>query len=203
MKNKKDNIPNGGITKEEMNIAEYPLTLLSKRIPEGLKTIEYNDWVTINGKQVPLSWVVTGSDKYGLPTSEDQDFFIALIKIWHEEDFKDRIIPIKSIYSVLKELGLPDTKHYRNRFKLSLDRLTGLYITAKNAFWDYEDRCYLTDIGFHIFDKYELKKDEESNIISGYIEVNGFFYRSVKKGYLKNLDYDFYLKLPDGLPRRL
>lgn len=197
------------ITKEEMNIAEYPITLLAKRVPKGLKTIEYNDWVTIKGEKKPLRWVVTGSDKYGLPTGEDQDFFLAIMEVWRRYGFKDRAIPIGSIYAMLKEMELPTTgKHYYDRFRLSLDRFTGMYISTENAFWDKENKCYISKYGFHIFDEYKLydrfsRKNTGMPLPLGYVKASDFFYDSIKKGNLKELNLSLYLKLPTSLSRRL
>lgn len=196
------------ITKEEMNIAEYPVTLLSKRIPKGLKTIEYKDWVTVNGERKPLRWIVTGSDKYGLPVGSDQDFFLSVMEVWRKQGFKDRTIPIGSIYSMLKEMNLPTTKQYYERFKMSLDRFTGLYITTENAFWDKENQCYISKKGFHIFEEYQIyerfsRKDTSIPLPLGYIKVSDFFYESIKKGNLKDLNLSLYIRLSNPLSRRL
>ncbi|MFH0924474.1 MAG: hypothetical protein V1872_02390, partial [bacterium] len=73
VKNEKlDNLEEDRVSKDEMNLAEYPITFLSRRAPKGVKTIEYTNWVTIEGKKKPLKWIVTGSDKYGLPVGGDQ-----------------------------------------------------------------------------------------------------------------------------------
>ena len=196
------------ITKEEMNIAEYPMTLLSQRVPKGLKTIEYKDWVTINGERKPLRWIVTGSDKYGLPTGADQDFFLAVMEVWRKKGFKDSTIPIGSIYSMLKEMNLPTTKQYYERFKTSLDRFTGLYITSENAFWDKENQCYISKKGFHIFEEYQIyerfsRKNTSMPLPLGYIKASGFFYESILKGNLKDLNLSLYIRLPNPLSRRL
>ena len=122
------------ITREEMNIVEYPITLLSKKIPKGVSKIEYIDWVTIDGKKRPLKWIVSGSEEYGLPVGGDQDIYIAIMETWREDGFKDRTIPIGSIYKMLKKMGLPPSTRNYARFQQSLDRLTGIYITAENAF---------------------------------------------------------------------
>lgn len=188
------------ITKDEMNLAEYPIALLSSRIPEGKKTIEYSDWITIDGKKKPLKWIVTGSDKYGLPTAEDQDFLLAIMEVWREDGFKDKVIPIKSRYSMLKKMELADNSQNYQRFILALNRLTGMYIYTENAFWDKEHKCYVAKQGFHIFEEYKLfdkhnNKDATEPLPFSYIKASEFFYDSIKKGNLKDLDMSFYLKL--------
>ena len=54
-------------SKDEMNLVEFPFILLSKR-NEDQKTIEFTDWTTANGETAKREWIVTGSDKFGLPT---------------------------------------------------------------------------------------------------------------------------------------
>lgn len=195
-------------TKEEMNLVEYPFTLLSRRAPKGIKTIEYTDWITVDGKKKPLKWIITGSDKYGLPVGGDQDIYIAINEVWKESGYKDKVIPIGSIYQMLKRLGMPDGKQYYLRFKQCLDRFIGTTFYAENAFWDKEHNCYISKRAFHIFEDYHLleryKKDDATIPLPlGYIRASEFFYQSVKAGYLKDVDLHFYLSLPNPLTRRL
>ena len=196
------------ISKDEMNLAEYPITFLSRRAPKGVKTIEYTDWVTIEGEKKPLKWIVAGSDKFGLPVGGDQDIYVAIMEVWREHGFKDRVIPIGSIYQMLKRMGLPFSKQYYCRFKQALDRLTGMFITSENAFWDKDNHYYISKKGFHIFDNYQLieRFKEHSTAMPlpfGYIRADDFFYQSVKSGYLKDIDLKFYLSLHTPLTKRL
>jgi len=195
-------------TKDEMNLVEYPLTLLSRRVPKGVKTIELTDWVTIQGEKKQLKWVLTGSDAYGLPVGGDQDIYMVIMQTWKEQGFKDKIIAIGSIYRMLKKMGLTTNIRSYKRFKQALDRLTGLYITAENAFWDKKGRCYLSKRGFRIFEEYQLlekysKTDDTLSLPFGYIRASEFFYQSIKGGYLKDLDFRFYLSLPTPLSKKL
>lgn len=196
------------LTKDELNLAEYPLMLMARRVPKGLKTLEYHGWVTIEGKRKPLNWIVTGSDKFGLPTGADQDVLVAIMEVWRENGFKDRNIPVGSIYHMLKKLGVPpDGRAYR-RFTTSLDRWTGLYIVAENAFWDRKNKCYVARKGFHIFETYNLL-DRYSNrgrnipLPLGFIQASEFFYESVRNGNLKDLSLTLYRSLPTPLAKRL
>ena len=199
----------GIVTREEMNIVEYPITLISKKVPKGVSKIEYTDWVTIDGKKRPLKWIVSGSEEYGMPVGGDQDIYIAIMEIWREEGFKDRMIPIGSIYKILKKIGLPPSTRNYLRFKQSLDRLTGIYITAENAFWDKSGQCYLSKRGFRVFDDYQLmekhRTSEEENGPAPFkfIRANEFFFQSVKNGYLKGTNLTFFFSLSGPLPKRV
>src|SRR3954471_11786105 len=73
--------PTGG--RDELNLAEFPITLLSDRIPKGCKTLvfedQYHDRQT--GQVVPRKVMITGSDPYGLPTAIDDEILVALIQL--------------------------------------------------------------------------------------------------------------------------
>ena len=61
------------IGRDEMNLAEFPFTLLSHRVPEGVNTIKFTDTISgKDGKSVIREWTITGSEAYGLPVAGDE-----------------------------------------------------------------------------------------------------------------------------------
>jgi hypothetical protein len=53
--------------KDEMNLAEYPLSILTHRVPRHRKTYSFTQRITDHeGTVIKQSWSVLGSDKYGL-----------------------------------------------------------------------------------------------------------------------------------------
>jgi hypothetical protein len=65
--------------KDEMNLAEYPLSILTHRVPRHRKTYSFTQRITDHqGTIIKQSWSVLGSDKYGLPTPYD-DVLIVLL----------------------------------------------------------------------------------------------------------------------------
>src|SRR5436189_438455 len=73
--------PAGG--RDELNLAEFPITLLSDRVPKGCKTLEFEieSRDRQSGQLVPRKLKVTGSDAYGLPTALDDEILVALIQL--------------------------------------------------------------------------------------------------------------------------
>src|SRR5712691_7117519 len=68
------------VGKDEMNLAEYPFSLLTHRIPPNRKTYSLTQHITDSqGRTVKQTWSVLGSDKYGLPTPYDDDVILALL----------------------------------------------------------------------------------------------------------------------------
>src|SRR3954462_173053 len=69
--------------RDELNLAEFPITLLTDRAPDGCKTLVFRDEVYDQqaGQMVARKLTVTGSDAYGLPTALDDELLVALIQL--------------------------------------------------------------------------------------------------------------------------
>ena len=74
-------LPDGRHGHDEINLAEFPLVLLSKRPPDDVHTIEYQDYDRHprTGAAVLRKVTITGAGKFGLPTIHDEDVLMALI----------------------------------------------------------------------------------------------------------------------------
>jgi hypothetical protein len=195
-------------SKDEMNLVEFPFTLLSKR-NEDQKTIEFTDWAMANGETTKREWIVTGSDKYGLPTAGDEELYIALMKVSKDMDFQSRRIPIVR-YQLAKLMGWGlDGKSYE-RIEQGLDRLSGVRIKAKNAFWNNEKKKYVT-VNFGIIDDYYLydeKPGKKRDIAQEEIPISNFswnevLFNSFKAGNIKTIDTEFYFTLKSPITKRL
>src|SRR5579884_3759312 len=98
---------NGG--RDELNLAEFPITLLSDRVPDGCKTLIFEDKVFDQqaGEMVIRKVTVTGSDAYGLPTAVDDEILVALLQLTKLDGFRDPKVHF-SRYEVLQILGWKD-----------------------------------------------------------------------------------------------
>jgi len=195
-------------SRDEMNLVEFPFTLLSKR-NKNQKTIEFSDWTTANGEVAKREWIVTGSDKYGLPTAGDEELYIALMKVSKDINFENRRIPIVR-YQIAKLMGWGlDGKSYE-RIEQGLDRLSGVRIKAKNAFWDNEKKKYVT-VNFGIIDDYYLydeKPGKKSDLPQEELPISNFswnevLFNSFKAGNIKTVDAEFYFALKSPITKRL
>jgi len=190
-----------GLTgKDEMNLAEYPISLLSKKPIRGVNTIEYVDGA--------VSWRITGSAEYGLPLGGDQDVYVAIMESWKESGFKDRKIEIVSIFRLLKRVGMSTSKRDYDRFRVAVKRLAGVTIYAENAFYDSHGKKYDTVMGFHLFDDFRITtaRGKGGNVVEaprGYVRASEVLWASVKRGYLKNLNLHFYAGLSSPCVKRI
>ena len=57
--------------KDEMNFAEFPIALLTDRVPKGQKCIKFGDQIydERRKKLITRKRVIEGSEEYGLPTA--------------------------------------------------------------------------------------------------------------------------------------
>jgi len=135
---------NASSGKDELNLAEFPFALLSKHASEGKKTIEFTyEGRNTDGKRVEYAWVVTGSDKFGLPLAIDEEVYVALMKMLKDDGFANRTVRFK-ISQLLKIMRSGTGKADYNRIEQALSRLTGVMIYSKNVFWQHSDRRRVT-----------------------------------------------------------
>ena len=102
------------IGRDEMNLAEFPITLLSDRPARDQKTLCYED---AHGKLL-----ITGSDAYGLPTAADADVIVALMQLTKTKNNFTGASVNFSRYELLKILNWPDTGKFYKRLLESLYR---------------------------------------------------------------------------------
>jgi len=197
------------IVKEEMNLVEFPFTVLSHRISKDQKTFEVSQKVrSRSGRLINQRWIVTGSDKFGLPLATDNDIYLALMQIYKEDDFKDRKIHFTR-YQLLKIMGLEPTKRRYDMIGNALDRLISVVVKSENAFWDHEAKAHVTK-AFHLFESYDIYDERERTQNSDQPELplsnivmSEFLFNSIKSSYIKNLDIGFYFTLQTPLTKRL
>lgn len=199
------------ISKDEMNLAEFPLSWITYKLSPSQKTIEYeNQTVNKEGEKLKQTWIVTGSDKYGLPTPYDNDIIIALMAVYKKQGILQKTIYF-SIYELIKIMRRELTKEQYTRVKQTLNRLVSTTLFSENTFWDNEKKKHLTWIGaFHLFEKYELfdgrvtrKRKNQLQLSTSYIVMSDILFNSIKAGYFKDLNIEFYFNLGSPLSKRL
>ncbi len=193
------------IGRDEMNLAEFPFTVLSHRVPEGVSTIKFTDMISgKDGKSVVRDWTITGSEAYGLPVAGDEEVYVALMEVTEEHGFRSARIPITR-YDLLRRMDWPRDGHSYKRVQDALNRLMGVSIVANNSFWDNEAKRYV-DEGFHILEGYRLydeKPGRDNSPPDSYVVWNPVLFNSFRAGNIKQLDTGIYFSLSTPLARRL
>lgn len=193
--------------KDEMNLVEFPFALLTDRA-EGIVTIEFSDTIIgQDGKRVPRKWTVTSSEKFGMPTRDDEKVYVALMQI-SKENGLESARQFFTRYRAINIMGWPHTGTYYHRIESALDRLMGVTIKAENAFYDPVSESYSTE-SFHIIDNYRLWDRDKPSVVGqqalplSYFKWNEVVWRSIESGYIKNLDTSFWFSLQGPITRRL
>ena len=181
-----------------MNLAEFPITLLTDRVPEGQKTLHYEDR---NGRLT-----VTGSDDYGLPTAADADVIVALIQLTkNKNNFSDHVVTFTR-YELIKILDWQDVGKSYHRLSESLHRWAGVTLRYQGTWWDSEKRRNVS-VSMHILDTVVLhertdNEDRPSPPLSSFT-WNKTFLQSCQAGNLKSLNLGLYFSLKHPSSKRL
>ena len=142
--------PTGG--RDELNLAEFPITLLADRVPNGCKTLEFEDSVFDSQANalVTRRLTITGSDKYGLPTAVDDEILVALIQLTKLKQFESQRVNFTR-YAILKMLGWGDRGESYERIAESLNRWMGVTLYYDKAWWDKDSKSWI-DAKFHVLE---------------------------------------------------
>ncbi|MBC7319300.1 replication initiator protein A, partial [bacterium] len=183
-------------------LVEYPIQYLGFKVPQTVKTVEWHgETVTKDGVVRQAFWIVTGSDKYGLPRYKDRDVLLALLYYWKKQGFQSQILKIDSMLDIIKLLKWGISSDRYKELKESLYRLVGVSIVAEYAFWDNEAKDYLPAYTFHILEYAKINKNGNKYTLE--VKASDEFWKSIKSGYIKTIDLDFYLSLETPLAKAL
>lgn len=188
------------IARDEMNLAEFPLTVLSKRVDPAVKTLEFTDSIKgKNGELINRTWIITGADRFGLPTSSDDEVLLGLLKLTADEGLNQRKVHFTR-YELLRILRWTTEGRSYTRLQNALDRLSGVRIKATNAFYDNESKLHSTR-NFGIIDEYEINDGRDTR--PSFFTWSEVLFNSFQVGFIKKLDLNFYLDLESAVSKRL
>jgi hypothetical protein len=191
--------------RDELNFAEFPISVLSDRVAPGVKTIQFEDTIFDRelGKDITRRVTLTGADAFGLPTQTDEQVLMALIQIAKENNFESKRVEF-SRYELLKILGWKDAGSTYQRVKDAILRWTGVTIRYESAWREKVSGTWAPDQTFHILDRASFRDpDGDESAKNSFIEWNEVPYRSFRAGNIKSLDYDFFLSLRSSVSKRL
>jgi hypothetical protein len=193
--------------RDEMNLAELPLSSIADRFLDGRKTVVFVDefWDRELGQRATRELAISGSDRYGLPTASDEDVLLACVQLSSMQKFRDRDVHF-SRYELLKLLRWPDEGKYYRRLAVSLRRWKGVTIYSNRAFYDHARKSWVNR-DFGVLDNlyiYEREASEGAQApASSRFRWNEVFFESFQSGYLKKLDWDLYCRLTTPVAKRL
>ncbi|MBI2421938.1 MAG: replication initiator protein A [Candidatus Hydrogenedentes bacterium] len=198
--------PPRSLTKDELNIAELPVSLSCNRAPKGRTSIHLTEeMLNKEGRLIRREWTVSGSSRYGLPLAIDDEVLLGLAYFLREADFEQRQVHFTQ-YSLFRLLGWGDSQRSYDRLEASLRRLKGVHLESKESFWNHKDHCFLNR-GFGLIDNYVLyrkanKPLSDQPFISS-VTFNETIFESFRSGFVKTLDLGLFLSLRYPIARKL
>jgi hypothetical protein len=199
--------------RDELNLAEFPLALLTDQVPRDTKTLIFQDQLFDPQSRgvVVRKVTVTGSDAYGLPTAVDDEIILALIQLTkYTNNFSERKVPFTR-YALIDLLGWHGTGKDYKRIEESLNRWMGVTLYYENAWWNKRDQSW-DSVKFHILDNVWLadpsrrrarKRSGQQDLALSTFTWNEVVFRSFQAENLKRLDLEIYFALKRPIAKRM
>ena len=198
--------------KDELNLAEFPLSAISARLSPEQKTLTFEDriWDESRSEVITRHLSITASDQHGLPTALDDEVILGLVQLSKLRHFSERSVPFTR-YQLIQLLGWRDEGKSYERLETSLKRWLGVTLYYKNAWWSKKDLSWV-DENFHILDRVTLydrenarsrTSKEQAQLPLSSFTWNDVLFRSFETGNLKSIDFDFYKSLKSSIAKRL
>jgi hypothetical protein len=171
-------------------------------------TAPYGYETEVKGKDgsIKKSWMVIPTGEYGAPNTQDQDVYIAVIKIVDRRGGMPENGEITTTPGeLLSILGWADAGDNYAALERSMERIMHTGIQARETFYSKATDTYLSE-GFRIWDvrvKVVRKKADGRQVKQIVIKFHELFRESFLAHYLKGLDTDFYYSLRLPVAKRL
>lgn len=216
MTNSVDHKPSPALSKivhgrDELNLAEFPLSSISTRMDPNQKTMVFEDkiWDKNRREMVTRKLTIAASAEYGLPTALDDEIVLGLIQLSKFYGFQDRKVHF-SRYQLIQILGWRDESRSYSRIEESLNRWLGVTLFYDKAWWNKEEQCWVNE-KFHILDNVTLldkerrkaKKANQADLPFSSFTWNDIIFQSFRSGNLKSLNFEYYKELEGTIAKRL
>jgi hypothetical protein len=187
-----------GLGADELNLAEFPLAVFSRRLDNSQKTVEFEDDIFDEGakRSVRRRLVISGSDRFGLPTPLDTDVLLVLIQLTKQRtNFETRVLSF-SRYELIALLRWNHSGASYQRLEETLQRWSSTTLYYHGAWWDRTVRRWKSKT-FHVIETLDLKgSDREGRDESPCsLTWNEVLFQSFQASNLKALDLDTYFRL--------
>jgi plasmid replication initiation protein len=199
--------------RDELNLAEFPLSAIADRLNADQKTMVFEDkvWDIARNEMVTRQLSITAADQHGLPTALDDEVILGLVQLSKLQNFQDRKVPFTR-YQLIRLLGWADEGRNYERMEKALNRWVGVTLYYKNAWWSREQQCWV-DEKFHILDNVTIYDRERAKglhpgspqmplPLSSFV-WNDIIFRSFQAGNLKSIDFDYFVSLKSSISKRL
>src|SRR6266852_4524175 len=152
-----------GLGADELNLAEFPLAVFSRQLSSSQKTLEFEDEVFDEGakRSVRRRLVISGSDRFGLPTPVDSDVLLVLIQLTKQRsNFEARVLAF-SRYELIELLRWNHGGASYRRLEEALQRWVSTTLYYNQAWWDRAVRRWMSKT-FHVIETLDLRDSDRA-----------------------------------------
>ena len=200
--------------RDELNLCEFPLAVLSNRVPHDSLELSFTDRVWDKAKDdfVERSLQISAPPNYGLPTAKDEEVLLALIHLTDQVNRFESPTVHFTRYELIKLLGWNEGGKSYQRVRDSLARWKSVTLDYRNAWRDHKNQSWVSEI-FSIIDnvtiydiddaKRKRTADDQLNLPLSTFTWNRVFFDSMQAKYFKRLDFGFYQRLKTPTAKRV
>ena len=190
---------------DELNLAEFPLSAVTHRPAPDQKTLEFEDHIFDEGakQKIHRRLIISGSDRYGLPTPLDTDVLLVLMHHTSSQNgFTARTVSF-SRYALVRSLGWDNGGKSYRRLDESLYKWAGTTLYYHGIWWDKSVRKWRSRT-FHIIESLDLKGrgGSTSEDVESSFTWNEALFESFRANNLKALNLDVYFALKGSTARQ-
>jgi hypothetical protein len=191
---------------DELNLAEFPLAAVTHRPAPHQKTLEFEDHIFDEGakQNIHRRVIISGSDRYGLPTPLDTDVLLVLIHhTGSQNGFTGRTVSF-SRYELVRSLGWDSGGKSYRRLDDSLYKWAGTTLYYHGAWWDKSVRKWRSRT-FHMIESLDLKgrgSGVSTDDLQSSFTWNETLFDSFRANNLRSLNLDVYFGLKSGTARQ-
>jgi Replication initiator protein A len=208
-------LPSGGDGRDEMNLADFPISALQRQQPfdeHGRKldrlVFESSRYDPTSKQRVNQRVTLTSSAEDGLPTPADEHVVLALLYVAkHGSNFTDPTVKFapSQLFDIM---GWAANGRSYTRLRGVLRRLKSLTIRYENAWWDAAGRGYEEEVATGIIAGYRIARQVSGprtadTKLQSWVTWTPQFFDSLQKGNIKRLDLDVFFKLRTPTAQRM
>jgi plasmid replication initiation protein len=183
---------------DELNLGRLALISGQKTVPPNLRRWQ-KSVITPDGRPVIITCVVP--DDQVVPHGLDNDFMVGLVNLCFEAGLPDGPFTV-SAYGLLKASGFPDSAQYYRSLEESLVRLNKANYTVDEGWFARGSHEWTTQSFAQVgYLAYARSKTGVRGISVITVQLAPPIMESLRAGYIKPLDLDFYRSLSQPLVR--
>ena len=187
---------------DEMNLAEFPIGVLTDQQPRGVMTVEREDtaWCPKRRVHFPRKVTVTATDKWGLPCAGDNDVLLAIVSLTKKaNNFGTRDLEF-SRAQIARELGWNQNGRTYRRIKIALHRLAGVRVIWERSFFENAEKRLATKDtgvldGFELYERYVDGSLFDTEGRPSKLYWSEELFRSFGANYVKPINMEVYRRL--------